>query len=224
MSVTGTSDGAPTKVGAPIADVVAGLYAAVGLVTGLFARVSGRPGRHFEAPLLESAMSALVNQAQGYLVNGVNPGRLGNDHPSITPYGPVRTADGWLMLAVGTDGQFEKLRAVISDSVVSEKRFDLNDDRVAAREELGKNLERVFSARGTGEWLIELADSGVPHAPILDLAGAFSQPQISNGDFIQLTSAPAGSLRQMATPLLVDGVRPKIRRGPQALGADGSLN
>jgi len=85
MGVTGEPDGPPTKVGAPIADVVTGLYGAIGLLAGLFARLQGRPGRHFEAPLLESTMSALVNQAQGYLATGENPTRLGNDHPSITP-------------------------------------------------------------------------------------------------------------------------------------------
>lgn len=109
MGITGTSDGGPIKVGAPLADVVTGLYGAIGLLTGLLARIQGRAGRHFEAPLLESTMSALVNQAQGYLSTGSNPKRVGNDHPSIAPYGPVTTASGLLLIAVGTDSQYARL-------------------------------------------------------------------------------------------------------------------
>src|ERR1019366_4377447 len=113
MGVTGEPDGPPGKAGAPLADVVTGLYAAVALVTGLYGKTRGRAGRHFEVPLLESTMSALINQAQGYLSTNVNPARLGNDHPSIAPYGPFTTADGLLMLAVGTDAQFAKLLLVL---------------------------------------------------------------------------------------------------------------
>ena len=119
MGVTGESDGPPTKVGAPIADVVTGLYGAIGLLAGLFARLAGRPGRHFEAPMLESTMTALVNQAQGYLATGENPTRLGNDHPSITPYGPVTTADGFILLAVGTDAQYARLVEVLDDDALA---------------------------------------------------------------------------------------------------------
>jgi formyl-CoA transferase/CoA:oxalate CoA-transferase len=224
MGVTGDSDGAPTKVGAPVADVVAGLYAAVGLVTGLFARASGRPGRSFEAPLLESAIATLVNQAQGFLVTGENPRRLGNDHPSIAPYGPVRTADGWLMLAVGTDGQFERLVEVLErPSSLTDETLATNDGRSAARDHLREAIEAVTATATTATWLVKLADAGVPAGPILDVAGALAQPQVANGDLIATTDAPAGSLRVVGSPLRVDGRRPPIRSGPRRLGQDDEL-
>jgi crotonobetainyl-CoA:carnitine CoA-transferase CaiB-like acyl-CoA transferase len=221
MGVTGEATGLPTKVGAPVADVVTGLYGAIALVTGLFERAKGRPGRHFEAPLLESTMSALSNQAQGYLATGVNPQRLGNDHPSITPYGPVTTADGYILLAVGTDGQYQKLvRALNDPKLESNSQWATNAARVAERDALREELNRIFAERSTEAWLDLLAASGVPHAPIVDVAGAFAQPQISQGDFVGLMSSPAGQLKAMKTPLLLDGVRPAIRSGPRRLGED----
>jgi len=220
MGVTGEADGPPTKIGAPLADVVTGLYATIGLLTGLFARVTNRPGRHFEAPLLESMMSALINQAQGYLATGVNPQRLGNDHPSIAPYGPVRTADGHILLAVGTDGQFARLVTVVGDERLAIASWATNDGRVADRQRLREVLDDCFGRMTTDEWLVRLVDAGVPFAPILDVAGAFAQPQIREGDFVVETDAPAGPLRQMASPLRVDGVRPAVRRGPRRQGQD----
>lgn len=223
MSVTGTADGPPTKVGAPIADVVAGLYGTVGLLAGLLARASDRPGRRFEAPLLESAMTALVNQAQGYLVNGVTPRRLGNDHPSIAPYGPVRVSDGDLILAVGTDAQFARLVAAIDDEDLT-SRVDLlaNDARVSRREELTQILERVMSSRTRGEWSRQLAAAGVPHAPVLDVAGALAQDQVTSEGLVVETDAPAGVLRVLASPLVVDGERLPVRSGPRRFGQDSA--
>lgn len=221
MGVTGEADGPPTKVGAPVADVVTGLYAGIALMAGLFERLKGKPGRHFEAPLLESTMSALANQAQGYLATGVNPRRLGNDHPSITPYGPVKTSDGFILLAVGTDGQYSKLLDTLKDPVLnSQDHWATNAQRVSSRDELRRELDRVFSSKSTAEWLEILGTSGVPHAPIVDVVGAFDQPQIRDGDFVGMMSSPAGELRAMRTPLLVDGVRPPIRSGPRRLGED----
>ncbi len=221
MSVTGEPDGEPTKVGAPLADVVTGLYATIGLLSGLFARATNRSGRHFEAPLLESMMSALINQAQSTLVSGVAPRRLGNDHPSITPYGPVRTQDGLLLIAVGTDGQFAKLvRALDDHELTARREFATNDVRVTLRSELQHLLDRIFSSRTTAQWLDLLDGCGVPMAPILDVVQALAQEQIANGDFLAETDAPAGPITVLASPLRIDGARPPIRSGPRQLGQD----
>ena len=221
MGVTGEPDGPPMKVGAPVADVVTGLYGAIGLLAGLFARLANRPGRHFEAPMLESTMSALVNQAQGYLATGENPTRLGNDHPSITPYGPVSTSDGFILLAVGTDAQYARLVEVLKDPrLAGHASWRDNAARVRDRDELRTELDRVFASRSTEEWLEILARTGIPHAPILDVAGAFAQTQIRDGDFIGSMDTPGGEVTAMRTPLVIDGTRPTIRRGPRRLGQD----
>jgi len=221
MGVTGTAEGEPTKIGAPIADVLSGLYGAVGLVAGLFAKLSGKPGRHFEAPLLESLMSGLVNQAQGYLATGVNPMRLGNDHPSIAPYGPVKTKDGYLLLAVGTDSQYEKLvTALASPELAAHVEWELNDNRVKELTQLRSVLNSIFEKHTTDEWLEKLDHSGVPMSPILDVAGAFAQKQIADGDFLGTMSTPGGEVQAMRTPLIIDGKRPEIRSGPRRQGED----
>ncbi|MHB1208358.1 MAG: CaiB/BaiF CoA transferase family protein [Acidimicrobiales bacterium] len=221
MGVTGDAAGPPVKVGAPIADVVTGLYGAIALMAGLFERARGRAGRHFEAPLLESTMSALVNQAQGYLATGANPVRLGNDHPSIAPYGPVETADGLLLLAVGTDVQYERLVSMLDDEQLSAQvQWTTNATRVRDRDALRGELSRIFSCHDNAYWLERLGVSGVPHAPILDVAGAFGQPQIEDGDFVGSMSTPSGDVKSMRSPLLIDGERLPIRRGPRRFGED----
>lgn len=221
MGITGETNGQPTKVGAPVADVVTGLYGAIGLLAGLFAKIRGRAGRHFEAPLLESTMSALINQAQGYLSTGVNPQRLGNDHPSIAPYGPVTTSDGFLLLAVGTDAQFAKLVHVLDDpDLTSHSEWLTNEERVASLSTLRQVLDRIFALHPTSYWLERLDQSGVPYAPILDVEGAFAQDQIRGGDFLGVMGTPHGETSAMRTPLLIDGVRPAIRSGPRKLGED----
>lgn len=221
MDLSGEPAGPPSKVGAPVADVIAGLYATVGLLCGLVAVARERPGRHYEAPLLESTMTALVNQAQGYLSTGVSPVRLGNEHPSIAPYGPVECADGLIMLAVGTDAQFESLVARLDDEDLRDHReFATNAERVRYRDSLRLALNRVFKSRSVQEWLATLSDSNVPHAPILNVAQAFAQPQIRDGDFVSTMTAPAGETRVMASPLRIDGRRPAVRRGPRLYAQD----
>lgn len=223
MGVTGGAESEPTKVGAPLADVVTGLYGAIGLLTGLYARVRGAKARHFEAPLLESTMSALINQAQGYLSTGVAPRRSGNDHPSIAPYGPVTTADGFLLLAVGTDGQYARLVATLDvEALRAHREWTSNAGRVENLVELRIVLDEIFTTKSTAEWLEVLVTSGVPHGPIFGVADAFAQPQIVDGDFLGVMSTPAGDTTAMRTPLLIDGARPPIRRGPRRLGEDTS--
>ncbi len=222
MGITGERDGEPTKVGSPVADVITGLYATIALLTGLYARSTGHRARNFEAPLLESAMSALVNQAQGYLSTGVNPHRMGNDHPSIAPYGPVRTADGYLLLAVGTDAQYARLAAMVGDPELLRPEWATNVSRVADLHHLRAALDHAFSREDTETWLERLAQAAIPHGPIYDVAGAFAQPQIAGGDFVSEMDTPSGTTRAMRLPLIVDGRRPAIRRGPRSFGADTS--
>lgn len=220
MSVTG--DTKPTKVGAPVGDVIAGLYAAIALVTGLFARASGRPGRSFEAPLLESTISSMVNQIQGYLATGVPPERRGNDHPSITPYGPVKTHDGSLLLAVGTDSQYARLAGVLGDPWFSSPALATNPGRIAARHELAARLGEVFAERTSLEWSEVLTAAAVPHAPILDVASALAQPQVRQGDLLGEMETAHGPLPVVRSPLRVDGRRPPLRRGPRQKGEDSA--
>ncbi|MCW2777263.1 MAG: uctC 9, partial [Frankiales bacterium] len=158
MSVTGTTE--PTKVGVAVADVVTGLYAAVGALAGLLAR---RPLR-VEVGLLEAAVSMLVNQASNALVGGEVPAFTGNDHPNIAPYGPVPCSDTALVLGAGNDAQFAALCAAIGLDV--RPPWWTNAGRVADRTALGSALAAVLGRRTAREWAAVLGEAGVPCAPV----------------------------------------------------------
>jgi len=221
MGVTGSAESGPMKTGAPIADVLAGLYAAVGALAGLYDRGRIGRGRHIEVPLLEAAMTALVNQAQGYLATGVAPQLLGNDHPSIAPYGPVDTADGPLLLAVGTERQFLALRRALGDPAeLAEERFATNAGRVAARAALREAIERTTATRTRASLLVDLDAAGVPAAPINDVPAALAEEQVQSTGLLLEAEHATGPVRLLGAPYLIDGERLPLRRSPPALGAD----
>ena len=210
MSVTGTTE--PTKVGVAVADVVTGLYAAVGAVAGL---VSQAPLR-VEVGLLEAAVSMLVNQAGNALVGGQTPGFAGNDHPNIAPYGPVPCADRPLVVGAGNDAQFAALCAAIG--LQPAPGWATNAGRVADRPALTAALREVFTQRTAGEWAEVLDRAGVPCAVVQDLAAMPDDPHIAAVGQVQAVEHPAGEVRVVGSPYRLDGVRPRVRRAPPLLG------
>jgi crotonobetainyl-CoA:carnitine CoA-transferase CaiB-like acyl-CoA transferase len=176
MSVTGAADGAPTKAGVAIVDVVTGLHAGLGALAALRHRDRTGEGQRVEVNLLSSALSALVNQSGAYALAGVVPRRLGNDHPSIFPYGPFPTADGELVLAIGNDRQFARLCDVLCiPEVAADARFTRAADRSAGRHALRPLLHAALAARSATEWETLLAAAGVPCARVLGIDDAFER-------------------------------------------------
>ena len=224
MSVTGAADGPPMKVGAPLADVVTGLYASIALLSGLYARrATGRRAHRFEVRLLEATVTALVNQAQGYLVTDDDPGRLGNDHPNIVPYGPFETGDGDLVVAVATRAQFGALCAALGAPALAEDpRFSTNAARVANRVALAESLRELLAARSAVEWAHLLEAAGVPCGPVHSVASALADPQLADGGLVTTATTAAGTFRTLRSPIRVDGEWLAVRRGPPALDADGA--
>ena len=210
MSVTGTTE--PTKVGVAVADVVTGLYAAVGAVAGL---VSRRPAR-IEVGLLEAAVSMLVNQASNALIGGTKPAFAGNDHPNIAPYGPVPCADRPLVIGAGNDGQFAQLCAAVG--LEPRPEWVTNRGRVDDRVALTAALAQVFTARTAAEWVPVLGAAGVPCAPVQDVAALPDDPQLAAVGLLQSLDHPAGPVTLVGSPYLVDGRRPRVRRAPPTLG------
>jgi crotonobetainyl-CoA:carnitine CoA-transferase CaiB-like acyl-CoA transferase len=221
MGVTGSPESGPTKVGAPMADVIAGLYGCIGVLAALFER-SSKPGhaRHIESPLLEATIASLINQAAGYLGAGVAPQRLGNDHANIAPYGPFATADLPILLAVGSDRQYASLVAALGDdALIDDARFATNDERVANLAALKVALEAILERHGAEYWMERFAGHNVPAAPINDLPAALNQPQIADGDLLVDVELETGStIPLVASPLRLDGVRPSIRNAPPTKG------
>ena len=223
MSVTGFPDGPPTKVGVPIADVVTGLFAAVSALAGLLARPGGKQIT-VHVPLVESMMSALVNQVQSLLVTGSEPTRLGNDHPSIAPYGPVVASDGDVMVAVGTDAQFRALdRALGGTLLAANPQWEANSARVIDRDILRRTIEEAIGSWTVARCVEEFSREGVPCAPILTVAGALNQGFVRDSHFVQEVDSVVGPIHMLASPILWNGERPAIRFGPGAHGADNDL-
>ena len=174
MSVTGTPDGEPMKVGVALVDVLTSKDAQVGILAALRARDLTGVGQHVEVNLLSSLLGSMVNQASGYLATGRPPGRMGNQHPSIAPYETLRCRDGLLAVACGNDGQFGRLVTALGvPSLASDPRFARNADRVAHRSALVGLLEDALASREASLWVKELTEVGVPAGLVGDLGSAF---------------------------------------------------
>jgi crotonobetainyl-CoA:carnitine CoA-transferase CaiB-like acyl-CoA transferase len=220
MSVTGHPDTGPTKVGVPIVDIVAGLHAAVSALAGLHARTkSGQPGSTFEVPLLEVAVSTLLNQAANYLVGGLVSHPAGNDHPNIVPYGTFPTADGLVFVAAVSDLQFSRVAMMLGHPELAEDpAYTTNADRVANRHALIAGISRVTEELGTGQWLAKAERFGVMAAPVNDVAAALSDPHVVATGIVSTVDTPDGALRLVGSPVLIDGERPPVRIPPPGLG------
>jgi crotonobetainyl-CoA:carnitine CoA-transferase CaiB-like acyl-CoA transferase len=174
MSVTGAPDGEPQKVGVAMVDVLAGLFATVGIVAALEHRRDSGEGQRVEVELLSSLLAGLVNQASAYTVAGVVPARMGNQHPSIAPYEPLPCADRELVLAVGNDRQFAALCEVLGlPELARDPRFETNAVRVQNRIALRGMLVERLETRDADAWARELAQASVPAGVVNDIGGAF---------------------------------------------------
>ena len=174
MSVTGAPDGEPQKVGVAMVDVLAGLFATVGILAALEHRRDSGEGQRVEVELLSSLLAGLVNQASAYTVAGVVPARMGNQHPSIAPYEPLPCADRELVLAVGNDRQFAALCEVLGvPELARDPRFETNAVRVQNRLALRETLVERLVTRDAGAWARELTAASVPAGVVNDIGGAF---------------------------------------------------
>ena len=220
MGITGAPDGEPMKVGVAVADIVCGLYASNAVLAALYRRTQTGLGSHVEIPLFESQVSWLANRAQDYLVSGEDKGRLGNAHPTIVPYQVFHASDGPVALAVGNNLQFAALcRALGREELAGDARFATNPARVANRTVLVPILAQIFATRPAADWIEDIGAAGVPCGPVNGLAGVFTDPHLASTDLVQTVNhPPAGPVRLLASPILVDGQRPPIRRAPPLHG------
>jgi crotonobetainyl-CoA:carnitine CoA-transferase CaiB-like acyl-CoA transferase len=219
MHVTGEEDGPPLKVGAAVVDLVCGLIAANGIQAALVERAATGRGRHVEVSLMDSALTALLNQGSAWVSGGVAPSRRGNRHPSITPYETYETADRPIAVAVGNDRLFARLCAALGlDELPGNARFTTNAARVEHRDELAARLGAVFRERPAADWLRELRAASVPVGPINGVDEAFALAEELG---MEPTSDEHGGLPLINPPLRIDGERPPIRRPPPALDEHG---
>jgi crotonobetainyl-CoA:carnitine CoA-transferase CaiB-like acyl-CoA transferase len=180
MAITGEPDGRPMKTGVAITDVITGLYAAAAVLAGLVARgkASAQGGWAFDLALADCTLASLVNVAQDVLLTNRPPRRYGNAHPHIVPYESFATADGHIVLAIGSDRQWQRFcQAVGKQQWAEDARFATNPQRVQNRAVLIPLLQALLAGRTTAEWRDLLAQAEIPHSPVLNVDAALATPQ-----------------------------------------------
>ena len=178
MSITGDADGEPTKAGVAVVDVLTGKDAVIGILAALADRQGTGLGQHVEVNLLSSLLGSLANQASAYLTTGRAAVRMGNQHPSIAPYETLRCRDGLIAVACGNDEQFNRLAKVLGlAELVQDERFATNPARVAHRDQLAAELERVLRSDDAASWQQALTEADAPAGIVGDVASAFSRAE-----------------------------------------------
>ncbi len=223
MDLTGDPEGGPQKTGVAFADIFSGLYGAVGVLAALRqAEATGR-GAHVDIALLDVQVGVLANQAMNFLASGEAPRRMGNAHPNIVPYQTFAVADGFVVVAVGNDGQFARFAAVLgAPALAADPRFATNPGRVQHRAELVPILAGLIRPMTRGALLAALERQGVPCGPINTVADVFADPQVVARGLRLALAGPDGPVPGVAAPIVLDGMRMASPRASPALGADGA--
>ena len=225
MSITGRPEGeagaGPMKVGVALTDILTGLYASTAILAALEARHRTGEGQWIDLALLDVQVACLANQSMNHLY-GRTPGRMGNAHPNTVPYQDFPTADGYMILAIGNDGQFAAFcKAAGKPEWAADERFRTNDARVRNRAVLVPLIKQVTVTRDTGDWVALFEKVGVPCGPINTLAEVFQDPQVrARGVEIRMDHPLAGPIPLVASPIRMSGTPVQYRAAPPRLGQD----
>ena len=222
MSITGPAEGPPCKVGVAVTDVLTGLYAAVAILACLRAREQSGHGYSIDLALLDCAVAAQVNVAQAFLTSGQVPPRQGNAHLQIVPYQLFATSDGWLVLAVGNDGQWQRFcRTASRDDLAADPRFTTNTLRVQNRDQLVPIVEALMKSRTSQDWQEKLLAAEVPHAPVWDYAELFGHPQAAaRGLRVSVRDPQGKTVDLVGSPFHIGGTETSMPSIPPAIGQD----
>lgn len=206
MDITGEPGRAPQKVGVAVADIVTGLYGLIGIQAALAERARSGRGQHVDVALLDSTMGILANQVMNRLIGNLTPTRMGNAHPNIAPYQEFRTADGFIVVAVGNDAQFRCLCAALGcGPLADDPRFAGNAARVRNRASLEQTLAPLLAALRRADALARLEAAAVPCGPINTVAEAFADPNTDERGMV--VACPADGYRVPSIPGLATPIR-----------------
>jgi crotonobetainyl-CoA:carnitine CoA-transferase CaiB-like acyl-CoA transferase len=224
MSLTGEAEGPPLKAGVGIADVLCGMYAAVGILAAVQARHRSGLGQHIDLALMDAQVAMLVNQGVAYLTDGQVPPRRGNDHPTIVPYGTFPASDGSFILAVGNDAQFARFANMAgAPGLADDARFSTNAARVRNRAVLVPLLSALTAGRTAADWLDLCAAQTIPAGPVNDLRQVFTSPQVAaRGMRVRMDHARAGggTVELIGNPLHLSQTPVSYAKAPPMLGED----
>ena len=220
MSITGTPDGEPVKVGVAIIDLVAGLMLGKSITAALFAREKIGVGQRIDTSLLEAEVAALINVGSNYLVGGKIPSRWGNAHPNIVPYQNFKTADGYLVIGVASEVIWKRFSQAIGRAeLIDDGRFADNAKRVENRIELIELLSEIFLQRDNDAWFKLLTDAEVPCAPVQTIDQVFKAPQVLHREMLMEVEHPtAGKVPMAGIPVKFSVTPASVRLPPPLLG------
>lgn len=225
MSITGERDGepggGPQKAGVAIADLATGLYSTIAVLAALAHRDRTGEGQYIDMALLDVQVALLANMNTNFLASGNPPVRWGNAHPNIVPYQTFQTSDGWIIVAVGNDGQFRKfVEAGGRPELADDERFATNPSRVRHRDTLVPILAEMVKTRGKADWIAVLEAAGVPCGPINDLDEVFDNEQvIARGMQVSLPHPCGADVKLVRNPIRMSATPPDARTAPPLLGA-----
>ena len=213
MSVNGEPDGPALRSGPPMTDLIAGLYAAWGVVCALRARDLNGGGQRVEAPMMNGIMSLFAYLASDYLASGKLPARTGNDHPITAPYGLFRCADGDIAIAPSTETILRRLLNLLDlEHVLEDPRFNSNGQRMIHRVEINALIEERLASGTRQEWVARINQAGVPCGVVQDIAEALSDPQVRAQNMVMEIDHPErGPVRTLGFPVRLSETPCRVR-------------
>jgi formyl-CoA transferase len=220
MSINATPEGPPTKVGVPIGDISAGMFASQAILAALVERARTGKGRRIDIALNDSLLALFTYQAGRYFATGKVPRQEGNYHATISPYGTFAVDGGFINIAVATDAQFGRFcEAIGARELAGDTRFATNALRQAARPALVREIEAHLALDTREHWLARFEHAGIPAGPILDIEEAFASPLATARQMrIQVDHPKSGRIDQVGAPWKIDGQSSPIRMPPPVLG------
>jgi CoA:oxalate CoA-transferase len=217
MSITGPAGCDPTRVGTSVGDITAGLFTAVGVSTALYHRERSGEGTRIDVGMLDCQVAILENAVARCQATGESPGPIGNRHPSITPFGAYRAADGWLVIAAGNDELFGRLcDALGAPALADDPRFATNEGRTEHVAALDEHLSAIVAGGSVGRWLATLEAVGVPCGPVNDVGAVLADPQVAaaRNMVVDVHDPRLGRFRVAGNPIKMSGFADPAERGP----------
>ena len=212
MSLNGAADQDPLRVGIPISDTVAGLYAAFGILTALRERDRTGVGQEVQCAMVDGLMSMFTFACGAYFATGELPPRNGNDHMVVSPYGVFQSSDGPLAIAPSTDKNWRQLCSALNrEDLPSDPRFDTPEKRRENRQDINKIVNDIIQTKTRQEWIDILNSYGVPTGPVNNLAEAFSDPQILHQEMLIESPQPSGPVKMPGFPVKLSETPAQVR-------------
>lgn len=220
ISITGNPDESPVKVGVPIADLNAGIYACYAILAAYIHRLKTGQGQRIDTSLLEASLAYTFWESAIFFATGDNPPPMGSAHRLSAPYQVFKAADGHFALGAANQANWHKLCDAIGRAdLLEDPRFGTNSDRTANQAELARILETVFAGKPVDHWMAALGESGVPVGPVYNLNQVYNDPQVIARDMsVEIEHPAAGSTRVIGVPVKLSATPGRIRRPAPMLG------